>query len=351
VVIFGGYGTFGALVAAELARRGISLLIAGRDGGKAEAFARRLGPAHRGCAADLLEPDACRAPLRGQTVAVNCAGPFSAQGPALLELCLEAGCHYVDIADDRGYVARVRRHSKEFARRGLAAVYGCSSLPAISGALALRARAGVAEVPERARVTLFIGNRNPKGRAAVASLVQGLGRPIPAPQGVVKGFRDREVVPLPAPFGRRTVFNFESPEYDLFPGLLGVSAVSVKVGFELWPVTYALAFLAMLGANHGASTVALLSGLGRCLPAWGSSGGVVMAELFSASGAVRRAALLAREGGQRMAALPCVQVALALLGTGPPAACGAMTAYEVLGAQALLEHLVHAGFELYCTGA
>src|SRR5204862_6086264 len=124
-----------------------------------------------------------------------------------------------DIADDRAYAAAVRSYDERFRARGLAAVYGCSSLPGISGALALRAAEGIPATVDRVRVTLFIGNKNPKGRAALHSLVAGLGRPIAAPQGTLRGFRDREVVTLPPPFGRRPVFNFQSPDYDLLPKL------------------------------------------------------------------------------------------------------------------------------------
>jgi hypothetical protein len=282
-------------------------------------------------------------------VAVNCAGPFGALGTALLEACLACGCHYVDIADDRAYAALVRSYSGRFHDRGLAAVYGCSSLPGISGALAKVAgtlRVPSAAVPERARVTLFIGNDNPKGKAAVRSLLGGLGKPIAAPQGILHGFRDREVVPLPRPFGHRAVFNFESPEYDLFPQLLGVRSVSVKVGFELRLVNYGLALLAVLGSDHVSGVTDLLEHPARLLRGIGTSGGAVMTELFCADGSARRSAVVARRDGQRMAALPCAFVAQALLNDD----CrmrGAATAYDVLGAAPLLDRLVAAGFELH----
>jgi NAD(P)-dependent dehydrogenase (short-subunit alcohol dehydrogenase family) len=344
-VVFGGYGTFGTQVARELGRLGVPLVIAGRDLARAETLAGELGPPHRAVAADVGDPASCRTALQGQAVAVNCAGPFAGLGPALLQACLETGCHYADIAEDRGYAALVRGLDEQFRQRDLVAVYGCSSLPAISGALGLAAREGCSAIPERARVTLFIGNDNPKGAGAIAALIRVLGKPIGAPQGVVYGFRDREVVPLPQPFGPRAVFNFESPEYDLFPKLLGVTAVSVKVGFELRPANYAFAFLAALSLRYGPRTVRFLKRLGDFSRGIGCSGGAVMTELFFPDGGTRRATLLARADGQRMAALPCARAVHALC-AGAHAAWGAMTAYEFLGAAALLGHLTEAGFEL-----
>jgi hypothetical protein len=344
-VIFGGYGTFGAHVARELANAGITVRIAGRDAVKAEGLARQLGLGHQSCVADVNEPVSARTALLGQTVAVNCAGPFSSSSCALLDQCLAAACHYVDIADERRYVALVRGYGDRLRQRRLAAVYGCSSLPAISGALALAARIGTVSTPRHARVTLFIGHNNPKGRAAIASLVRVLGTPIRVPQGVVTGFRDREIVRLPAPFGRRAVFNFDSPEYDLFPQLLGVSSVSVKVGFEMRLATYALALLAALSSNYSERSANFLAALGNRFRYLGRSGGVVLTELFFPDASVRRAAMFARRDGQRMAALPCAQVVQTLCaGTGK--ARGAMTAYDFLGGQALLHNLTAAGFDL-----
>jgi hypothetical protein len=340
VIVFGAYGVFGRHVASELAKRGVPLTVAGRDLAKAEAFARELN--QRAAVADVTNIDSCRAVLDGHAVAVNCAGPFNALGTSLLDACLDAGCHYCDIADDRGYAAAVRGYDQRFRDQSRAAVYGCSSLPGISGSLALRAMHGATPV-ERVRVTLFIGNKNPKGRAAVGSLVAQLGRPIVAPQGELRGFREREVVDLPPPFGRRAVFNFQSPEYDLFPLLLGAKSVSVKVGFESRFGTYACAALAKLGLAYGRRTAALFDFPGRLMGWYGHSGGFVMTELFLADDSVRRAAIGGPSDGQRMAALPCALVAQKLASI-EGLHIGASTAYEFLGADGLLDALAAAGF-------
>jgi Saccharopine dehydrogenase NADP binding domain len=344
-VVFGGYGTFGGIVARELAKQGILVTVAGRDGARAEFFAESLGPVHRGLAADVTNPDSCRASLQNQTVAVNCAGPFGPFADTLLEACLDRGCHYVDIADDRDYCRLVRGKNEFFEHKSLAAVYGCSSLPAISGALALSVLRDVEMKPERVRVTLLIGNNNPKGRAAIASLVHGLGKPIQAPQGIIRGFRNREVAPLPPPFDRRAVFNFDSPEYDLFPELLGVQSVAVKVGFEFRPANYAFALLATLGLNFGTKTTNIFAWLGNHAPRFGTSGAAIMTELFFSNGSSRQATMLAREDGQRMAALPCALAAREIC-REPAKKFGTMTAYEFLGAPALLDGLTQEGFEL-----
>ncbi len=116
--------------------------------------------------------------------------------------------HYVDIADDRAWHARLRTWDGRFRERNLTAAVGCSSLPGISGALAVLAAKRLPSV-ERARITLFIGNRNPKGEAAVRSAAAQLGKIFPAPQGILRGLAGRETVDLP-PFGARAVHDWEA---------------------------------------------------------------------------------------------------------------------------------------------
>jgi hypothetical protein len=347
VIVFGGYGVFGAQVARELVRAGNAVTVAGRNGRRAARLAATLGLTVRGLAVNVRDRGACRAALQGQAVAVNCAGSAADLGPGLLDACLDAGCHYVDIAFERASAAVVRGRADDFRRHGLAAVYGCSSLPALSGALAVLAGAGRPGPPERARVTLLIGNDNPKGRAAVQAFLDILGRPIAAPQGTLHGFRDREVVSLPPPFGQRAVFNFDGPEYDLFPALVGVKALTVKVGFELWPANYGFALLASCGVRLGPRAAAVISAAGEAMRWLGCSGGAVLAELFYADGSCRRASLAARSNGQRMAVLPCV-LATEELCRDKPHPGGSLTAYELLAPARLLQAVADRGFELRC---
>jgi len=344
ITVFGGYGVFGAHVAQNLAATGLRVRIAGREADRAKRFAAGLGAKHEGVAADANDPASCAGALNGVRVAVNCAGPFSTMSTALPEACLAAGIHYVDIADDRGWTARLRARDDEFRARGLAAAIGCSSLPGISGALAVLAARRLQAV-ERARVTLFIGNRNPKGEAAVRAAVTQLGRPFKAPQGTLRGLRGREVVDLPPPFGRRAVYEWESPELDLFPDLLGARAVRVKVGFEARIATRSFAAMARLGPRLGRLLLSGIAPFARHLSGFGHSGGFVKMELFAPDGTVAAASLGGASEGQRMAALPAAFVAQGLA-EGSVTARGVMTAYEALGAGPLVERLVAEGYEL-----
>lgn len=340
VVLFGAYGTFGSIVARELAGHGVPLVLAGRSAAQAAAAAAALGEGHRGRALDLRDAAALRDALDGAAAAVNCASSEE----ALLAACFDAGCHYVDMSDSRDLARRVRSWGAAFRERRLVAAYGCSSLPGISGALGVFAREGRRPDPVAARVVLLVGNDNRKGPAAARSLLGGAGRPIATSSGPRTAFAPAGRAPLPPPFGRRRVREFDGPEHDLLPAQLGVGRTAVQVGFESGLVDRGLGVLACLPATLRRRLAGPLARAGSVLARWGSSGGVVQTELTWADGVVQRAALVAERDGQRMAALPCVLAVRAILdrATGR----GALTAYELLGARALVGALESAGYVL-----
>ena len=326
------------------------MTIGGRNLARAGAAATSLQHGAGGIAVDVADGRSCAAALVEHAVVINCAGPFEQLDAALAEACIDCDCHYVDIAENRGYFAAVQKLGPQFAERGLTAAVGCSCLPGISGALALYARHDNDAAVDHVRVTLFIGNSNPKGRAAVSSAAQQVGRSIRAPQGELIGFRGSETVPLPPPFGRRRVRNFDSPEYDLFAELLGAKSVTVKVGFELRLVTASFGMFAAFAPGLGRAVLPRLAASAGWLRGIGCSGGAVMAEVFFADGTVRSAAIAGRSDGQILAALPAVYAA-ERLARDPTCRRGAVTAYELVGAEGLIEQLAADSFELHETAA
>lgn len=73
----GGYGAIGAAICAGLAGAGARVIVAGRDGKKAAAFAKKLGRGARGVALDVEDVAAIRetvAALPRIDILVNCIG-------------------------------------------------------------------------------------------------------------------------------------------------------------------------------------------------------------------------------------------------------------------------------------
>lgn len=95
-MIYGANGYTGRLIAAEAKRRGLSPILAGRN---AEAI-RDLGDtlALETRVFDLGE--GIGEHLAGLRLVLHCAGPFSHTSAPMLEACLGAGVHYLDITGE-----------------------------------------------------------------------------------------------------------------------------------------------------------------------------------------------------------------------------------------------------------
>ena len=112
ILIVGGYGAFGARVAERLAREAaLEIIIAGRSNEKAAAYAQELARTakarltHAELNATTATADAIRA--LGARVVINASGPFQSQDYGLARACIDAGCHYVDLADARHFVTGI----------------------------------------------------------------------------------------------------------------------------------------------------------------------------------------------------------------------------------------------------
>lgn len=108
IAVYGASGYQGKLVAAELARRGIASVLVGRSMERLRAAAAHSAPGDVEIrAADLDDPDGLAGALRGCSAVVNCAGPFTLSGHAVIRAAVTAGCHYADTAGEQLYIKAV----------------------------------------------------------------------------------------------------------------------------------------------------------------------------------------------------------------------------------------------------
>jgi short subunit dehydrogenase-like uncharacterized protein len=92
-LLYGANGYTGALIAREAVRRGLSLILAGRNANAIATLARELGLAHR--VFPVTAPS-----LENIALVLHCAGPFSATAAPMMDACLRAGAHYLDITGE-----------------------------------------------------------------------------------------------------------------------------------------------------------------------------------------------------------------------------------------------------------
>jgi short subunit dehydrogenase-like uncharacterized protein len=108
IAVFGASGYQGKLVLADLARRGADTVLAGRDEGRLSAAAATAGVAGAPRRlADIGDHDAMVAAFEGCRAVINCAGPFTPSGEAVVRAAIAAGCHYVDTSGEQLYIKKI----------------------------------------------------------------------------------------------------------------------------------------------------------------------------------------------------------------------------------------------------
>ncbi|HEX7000025.1 MAG TPA: saccharopine dehydrogenase NADP-binding domain-containing protein [Gammaproteobacteria bacterium] len=109
LVVLGGYGNFGRRIVAALApESGYRILIAGRSAERAERLAAEIGGRAEPLVVDRRGRSFAQELRRADAkIVIHTAGPFQGQDYAVPRACIEAGCHYVDLADARTFVCGI----------------------------------------------------------------------------------------------------------------------------------------------------------------------------------------------------------------------------------------------------
>lgn len=138
LLIIGGYGNFGQHICRRLHREsGITLIIAGRNIDKAQAFAKTLTPTHPietetidihknlSEALSHIKPD----------LVIHTSGPYQGQDYHVARACIKQGCHYIDLADAREFVASIDVLDAAAKENNCLIISGASSVPCLTSAL------------------------------------------------------------------------------------------------------------------------------------------------------------------------------------------------------------------------
>jgi hypothetical protein len=222
VLIIGGYGNFGSTIARALASESdIQLLIGGRSRAKAQAFAAALGvmlPAETvalDIAGDLRAAFGAARP----DIVIHTTGPFQDQRYAVARAAIEAGCHYIDLADARRFVAEIGELDAAAQARNVLVVSGASSVPCLTAAF-LDAAQPRFRTMERVEYGISAAQQTNRGLATTSAILSYVGKPfttrIDGRDSAVYGWQDLHAVRYPA-LGRRLFGNCDIPDLTLFP--------------------------------------------------------------------------------------------------------------------------------------
>lgn len=293
ILVLGGTGHFGARICRRLARlSGSEVVIAGRDSLRAEELAEELSKANpdtmiSACALDQDSPE-FEGELRATRpfVVIHTAGPYQGRDYRVAHACIEAGCHYVDLADGRDFVAEFGVLDEMAKEADVLLVSGASTLPSVSAAVIGQYRDKFNKIKD-IEISIAPAQQTPRGLGTVAAVLSYCGRPfevLAAGQWRARyGWQDLRRQHYPT-LGRRLSGACDVPDLALLPHLApGVLGVSFHAALEsrleqlaLW----VMAWLTRVGMVSDWSRYApSFTRLGRWLASTGSDRGAMKVTL------------------------------------------------------------------------
>jgi short subunit dehydrogenase-like uncharacterized protein len=123
VLIYGATGYTGRLVVEAAIKRGLRPILGGRSESRLEVLASACGLEHR--VSPLSDSVALKQLLKDVGVVLLAAGPFSQTSTPMLDACLRAGAHYLDLTGECAVIESLFGRSDEARRRSCMVMPGC----------------------------------------------------------------------------------------------------------------------------------------------------------------------------------------------------------------------------------
>jgi short subunit dehydrogenase-like uncharacterized protein len=117
LLIYGSYGFTGDVITRLAVARGLRPILAGRNAGRLAAQAAELGLEHRVFSLD--DSHAIDTALAGAGLLLNCAGPYVYTARQMVEACLRAGVHYLDLCGEVPVLQDILARDAEARARGV----------------------------------------------------------------------------------------------------------------------------------------------------------------------------------------------------------------------------------------
>ncbi|MCC4587844.1 saccharopine dehydrogenase NADP-binding domain-containing protein [Xanthomonas sp. NCPPB 1067] len=281
VVVLGGFGHFGArIVRALAATPTIHVIAAGRHPGEVAVHWPDAAPGRIStCRLDIDAGDfMTRLAATGADALVHTAGPFQGQAYAVARRCLQAGMHYIDLADGRAFVRDFAAALDAPARQAQrVAISGASTLPALSSAVVDALLPQFSALHE-IRMVIAPAQATPLGLATVRAVLSYCGMPFSwwhdGRWQQVVGWAQPERVRF-AHLAGRLAAPCDVPDHDLLPQRYpGVRTVQFRAALEVAFLQRCLAAIAWL-RQHGMPLpmerlAAALARAGRCFDRFGT---------------------------------------------------------------------------------
>src|SRR6202165_3727340 len=187
VVILGGSGFFGSLIADRLTTLGMQPIVASRSRGEVRI--------------DADNPEDLRSHLKQRDLVIDAAGPFQKRTPALIQAARTIGFDLIDLSDSPEYTEMIYEHDAPIQAAGIRVLPACSALSTVSAAVL---KSYSVEDPRRLSAYLVPASRYTANPGTLRSVLSGV-------QGSLRKFE------FPRPLGSRTGIAVKSVDAVTLP--------------------------------------------------------------------------------------------------------------------------------------
>jgi saccharopine dehydrogenase-like protein len=157
IVVLGGTGFFGGLIAGRLRAGGLQPIVAARSAGEMQL--------------DANNPDELRKNLKQRDLVIDAAGPYQTRTPALIETAMRVGFDVIDLSDSPEYSGMIYEREAPITASGIRVLTACSGMSTVS---ALIVQASGIENPSRIEVFLRPASRITANPGAIASFLRSI---------------------------------------------------------------------------------------------------------------------------------------------------------------------------------
>jgi short subunit dehydrogenase-like uncharacterized protein len=169
VLLYGATGFTGKLIAREARARGAGIVLAGRNPKTLKAVAKKLDLDWR--AFDLEDRARLVAALKGVSVILNAAGPFSATARPIADACLDNGAHYLDITGEIDVFEALFARDAEAKRAGVTLMPGVGFDVVPSDCLAAHLKR---RLPDATHLTLYLAAGLYASRGTLKTMIENV---------------------------------------------------------------------------------------------------------------------------------------------------------------------------------
>jgi hypothetical protein len=169
-------------------------------------------------------------------IVIHTSGPFQRQDYHVARICIEQGCHYIDLADGREFVTGITALHGAAKERGVLVCSGASSVPCLTGAIVDR-YIGEFQKLDSLDYGIATAQRTNRGLATTRAVLSYAGKPfktlINGKMQTVHGWlglRSRRFWGL----NTRLLGNCDIPDLELFPSRYpDLTSIRFQAGLEL----------------------------------------------------------------------------------------------------------------------